>query len=166
MPKKQRLRRFAQDKQETIKREIAKLLVDGFIKEVIHPEWVANPILVKKKNNEWRMCVDYTNLNKHCPKDHFRLPRIDQVVNSMAGCVLLCFLDCYFGYHQITLKEEDQIKTAFITSFGTYAYKTMSFGLKNQPINAQFKCASPISCIKILRRTWMTWSSRPGIPRT
>jgi hypothetical protein len=91
---------------------------------------VANPVLVKKKNNEWRMCVDYTDLNKHCPKDHFGLPRIDQVVDSTAGCVL-CFLDCYSGYHQIALKEEDQIKTAFITLYGTYAYKTMSFGLKN-----------------------------------
>jgi hypothetical protein len=130
MPKKQRLRRFAQDKQEAIKRKIAKLLAAGFIKEVIHPEWVPNPILVKK-NNEWRMCVDYTNLNKHCPKDHFGLPRIDQVVDSMAGYVLLCFLDCYSGYHQIALKEEDLIKTAFITLFGTYAYNTMSFGLKN-----------------------------------
>jgi hypothetical protein len=67
-PKKQRLRRFAHDKREAIKREIAKLLVAGFIKEVIHLEWVVNPVLVKKKNNEWRMCVDYTDLNKHCPK--------------------------------------------------------------------------------------------------
>jgi hypothetical protein len=49
----------------------------------------------------------------------------------MAGCVLLCFLDCYSGYHQIALKEEDQIKTTFITPYGTYAYKTISFGLKN-----------------------------------
>jgi hypothetical protein len=131
VPKKQRLRRFAHDKREAIKREIAKLLVAGFIKEVIHPKWVANPVLVRKKNNEWRMCVDYTDLNKHCPKDHFGLPRIDQVVDSTAGCVLLYFLDCYSGYHRIALKEEDQIKTAFITPFGTYAYKTMSFGLKN-----------------------------------
>jgi hypothetical protein len=131
VPKKQHLRRFPQDKHEAIKREIAKLLAAGFIKEVIHLEWVANPVLVKKKNNEWRMCVDYTDLNKHCPKDHFGLLRIDQVVDSTVGCVLLCFLDCYLGYHQITLKEEDQIKTAFITPFGTYAYKTMSFGLKN-----------------------------------
>jgi hypothetical protein len=77
------------------------------------------------------MSVDYTNLNKHCPKDHFGLPRIDQVADSTAGCVLLCFLDCNSGYHQIALKEEDQIKTAFITPFGMYAYKTMSFGLKN-----------------------------------
>jgi hypothetical protein len=77
------------------------------------------------------MCVDYTDLNKHCLKDHFRLPRIDQVIDSTAGCVLLCFLDCYSSYHKIALKEEDQIKTAFITPDGTYAYETMSFGLKN-----------------------------------
>jgi hypothetical protein len=77
------------------------------------------------------MCVDYTDLNKHCPKDPFRLPRIDQVIDSTAGCDLLCFLDCYFGYYQIAIKEEDQEKTAFITPFGTYCYTTMSFGLKN-----------------------------------
>jgi hypothetical protein len=77
------------------------------------------------------MCVDYTDLNKHCPKDHFGLPRIDQVVDSTAGCVLLCFLDCYSGYHQIAVKEEDQIKTALITLYETYTYKTMSFELKN-----------------------------------
>ena len=80
----------------------------GFIKEVYHPEWLANPVLVlKKNNNKWRMCVDYTDLNKHCPKDPFGLPRIDQVIDSTAGCVLLSFLDCYSGYHQIALKEED-----------------------------------------------------------
>ena len=77
------------------------------------------------------MCVDYTNLNKHCPKDPFGLPRIDEVEYSIAGCELLSFLDCYFGYHQISLKEEDQIKMSFITPFGTYCYTTMSFGLKN-----------------------------------
>ena len=95
-PNKQRLRRFSADKREAIKKEIAKLLAAGFIKEVLHPEWLANPVLVlKKNNNEWRMCVDYTDLNKHYPKDPFGLPRIDQVINSTAGCVLLSFLDCY-----------------------------------------------------------------------
>ena len=77
------------------------------------------------------MCIDYTDLNKHCPKDPFGLPRIDQVIDSTAGCVLLSFLDCYLGYHQIAWKEEDQIKTTFITPYEVYAYKTMSFGLKN-----------------------------------
>jgi hypothetical protein len=77
------------------------------------------------------MCVDYTDLNKHYPKDPFGLPRIDQVIDYTAGCDLLCFLDCYSGYHQIAIKEEDQEKNAFITSFGAYCYTTMSFGLKN-----------------------------------
>lgn len=77
------------------------------------------------------MCVDYTDLNKHCPKDPFGLPRIDQIVDSTAGSALLSFLDCYSRYHQIALREEDQSKTSFITPFGAYCYKTMSFGLKN-----------------------------------
>jgi hypothetical protein len=126
------LRCFADDRQDAIKKELTKLLAAGFIKEVFHPEWLANPVLVRKKNsNEWRMCVDYTDLNKHCPKDPFGLPRIDQVIDSTAGCDLLCFLDYYSGYHQIAIKEEDQEKTAFITPFGAYCYTTMSFGLKN-----------------------------------
>jgi hypothetical protein len=103
-----------------------------FIREILHPDWLANPVLVQKQNTvEWHICVDYTDLNKHCPKDPFGLPRIDPIVNSTAESALLSFLDCYSGYHQITLKEEDQSKTSFITLFGAYCYKTMSFGLKN-----------------------------------
>jgi hypothetical protein len=145
-PKRQHLRHFADNRRDAIKKELAKLLAAGFIREVFHPKWLANLILVRKKNtNEWRMCVDYTDLNKHCPKDPFGLPRIDQVIDSMAGCDLLCFLDCYSGYHQIAIKEEDQEKTAFITPFGAYCYMTMSFGLKNavatyqRAIQAYFK---------------------------
>jgi hypothetical protein len=73
------------------------LLDTSFIKEVYHPYWLANPVIVPKKNKEWMMCVDYTDLNKACKKDPFGLPRIDQVVNSTAGCNLLSFLDCYRG---------------------------------------------------------------------
>ena len=61
--------------------------------EVFYPEWLANPVLVMKKNKTWRMCIDYTCLNKACPKDPFALPRIDQVIDSTAGCELLSFLD-------------------------------------------------------------------------
>ena len=107
------------------------MLAAGFIKEVYHPDWVANPVLVPKKNKEWRMCVDYTDLNRACPKDPFGLPRIDQVVDSTTGCELLSFLDCYSGYHQIALAVEDQEKTSFITPFGAYCYKTMAFSLTN-----------------------------------
>jgi hypothetical protein len=106
--KRQHLCRFTGDRRVAIKKELSKLLAAGFIREVFHPEWLANPVLVRKKNSsEWRMCVDYTDINKHCPKDPFRLPRIHQVIDSTAGCDLLCFLDCYSGYHQITIKEED-----------------------------------------------------------
>jgi hypothetical protein len=105
--KRQHLRRFADKQRDAINKELAKLLAVGFIREVFHPEWLANLVLARKKNtNEWRMCVDYTNLNKHCPKDPFGLPQIDQVIDSTAGCDLLCFLDCYSEYHQITIKEK------------------------------------------------------------
>jgi hypothetical protein len=108
-----------------------KVLSVGFIREVIHPELLANPVLVKKKNKKWRMCVDYTSLNKACPKDLFPLPRIDQVVDSTAGCETLCFLDVYSGYYQIAMRIADQLATSFITSFGAYCYQMMPFGLKN-----------------------------------
>jgi hypothetical protein len=101
----QRLRRFYEERRRVIGAELRKLLEAGFIKEVFHPTWLANPVLVKKKNGKWRMCVDYTSLNKACPK--VPLPRIDQIVDSTAGCELLCFLDAYSGYHQIKMKESD-----------------------------------------------------------
>jgi hypothetical protein len=84
-----------------------------------------------KKNNTWSMCIDYTSLNKACPKDPFVLPRIDKVIDSTAGCDLLSFLDAYSGYHQIPLYQLDQIKTSFVTPHGAYYYVTMPFGLKN-----------------------------------
>jgi hypothetical protein len=145
-PQRQHLRRFADNRRDAIQKELAKLLATGFIREVIHPEWLANPVLARKKNtNEWRMCVDYTDLNKHCLKDPFGLPRIDQVIDYTAGYDLLCFLDCYSGYHQIAIKEEDQEKTVFITPFVDYCNTTMLFGLKNagatyqRAIQARFK---------------------------
>jgi hypothetical protein len=77
-----------QDKKEAIRVEITWLLVAEFIKKVYHPEWLANLVLIQKKNKEWRMCVDYTDLNKHCPEDPFGLPRIDEVVDSIIDCEL------------------------------------------------------------------------------
>jgi hypothetical protein len=127
----QRLRCFDEERRRLIGVELRKLLEAGFIKEVFHPTWLANPVLVKKKNGKWKMCVDYTSLNKACPKVRFPLPRIDQIVDSTAGCELLCFHDAYSGHHQIKMKESDQLATSFITPFGMYCYVTMSFGLRN-----------------------------------
>ena len=99
-PAKQRLRHFDDERHRAIGEEIAKLLAARFIREVFHSDWLANPILVKKKTGKWRMCVDYTKLNKACPKDHFPLPRIDQIVDSTSRCKILSFLDAYLGYHR------------------------------------------------------------------
>jgi hypothetical protein len=127
----QRLRRFDKERRRAIGVELRKLLEAGFIKEGFHPMCLANPLLVKKKNGKWRMYVDYTSLNKACPKVLFPFPRIDQIIDSTAGCELLCFLDAYFGYHQIKKKESDQLTTSFITPFGLFCYVTMPFGLRN-----------------------------------
>jgi hypothetical protein len=86
---------------------------------------------VKKKGGKWRMCVDYTGLNKACPKVPYPLPRIDRIVDSIAGCETLSFLDAYSGYHQIRMKESNQLATSFITPFVMYCYITMPFGLRN-----------------------------------
>jgi len=126
---KQSLRRFDEEKRKIIGKKIHKLLTAGFIKEVHHPDWLANPVLVKKKNEKMRMCVDYTSLNKACSKVPLPLPRIDQIVDSTAGCETLSFLDAYFGYHQIKMKESDQLATSFIMPFGMYYYMTMPFEL-------------------------------------
>jgi ribonuclease HI len=128
---KQHLRRFDEEKRRAIGEEIHKLMAAGFINEVFYPEWLSNPVLVKKKGGKWRMCVDYTGLNKACPKVPYPLPRIDQIVDSTAGCETLSFLDAYSGYHQIKMKESDQLATSFITPFGMYCYTTMPFGLRN-----------------------------------
>jgi hypothetical protein len=121
--------RFDEEKRKVIGEEIHKLLEAEVIKEVNHLEWLANPVLVKKKSGKWRMCVDYTSLNKACLKVHFPLQRIYQIIDSTAGCETLSFLDAYSGYHQIKTKESNQLMTSFITLFGMYSYVTMPFDL-------------------------------------
>ena len=98
-PAKQCLRPFDDGRRRAKGEEVAKLLAAEFIKEVYHSDWLTNPILVKKKNGKWRMCIDYTGLSKVCPKDHFPLPRIDQIIDSTSGCKILSFLDAYSSYH-------------------------------------------------------------------
>src|ERR1041385_3766939 len=128
---KESLRRFSSEKRKAIGQEIARLLAAGFIREIFHSEWLANPVMVPKKDKSWRTCVDFRHINKFCPKDHFPLPRIDQIVDSTSGCERLCFLDAYSGYHQIRLYERDELKTTFITPFGCFCYITMPFRLRN-----------------------------------
>ena len=93
---------------------MAKLKKAGAIKEVFYPEWLANTVVVRKKTGKWRVCVDFTDLNKACPKDPFPLPRIDRLVDATVGHPRMSFLDAFQGYHQIPLTLKDQEKTAFM----------------------------------------------------
>ena len=86
------------------------------------------------------VCIDFTDLNKACPKDPFPLPRIDQIVDSTAGCESLCFLDAFSEYHQIMMAVGDQEKTAFITPKGCYCYTRMPFGLWNGALPSSTRC--------------------------
>ena len=88
-------------------------------------------MVVKKKTGKWRVCVDFTDLNKACLKDPFPMPRIDQLVDATVGHHRMSFLNAFQGYHQIPLATDDQEKTAFVTHVGNYHYKVMPFGLKN-----------------------------------
>ncbi|KAI3448580.1 hypothetical protein Pfo_005245 [Paulownia fortunei] len=130
-PVKQKKRHFGPEKDKVIQKEVEKLLEAGHIREIQFPKWLSNVVLVPKIEGKWRMCIDFRDLNKACPKDHYPLPRIDQLVDSTSGCELLSMMDASQGYHQIMLAPEDHKKVSFITSTGTYCYVVMPFGLKN-----------------------------------
>ena len=130
-PKKELPRCSSKDYSEVVKNEMMKLKQAGAIKEVFYLEWLANTAVVKKKNGKWRVCVDFIDFNKACPKDPFPLPQIDQLVDAMIGHPQMTFLDAFQGYHQIPLALDDQEKTVFVTPTRNYRYMVMLFGLKN-----------------------------------
>ena len=126
----QKKRVFAPEQDKAIKEEVQKLTMKKFIRKVYYLDWLANVVMVKKANGKWRMCVDFIDLNKACPKDSYPLPRIDQLVDSTMVHKLLSFMEAFLGYNQIRMDEVDQEKTSFITSQGLFCYKVMPFGLK------------------------------------
>ncbi|KAI3746808.1 hypothetical protein L6452_09249 [Arctium lappa] len=130
-PVQQKRRKFAPERNKVINDEVDNLLKTGKIREVKYLDWLANVVVVQKKNGKWRVCIDFTDLNKACPKDPFPLPHIDSMVDATAGHELLTFMDAYSGYNQIFMHSDDQEKTAFMTDKGIYCYKVMPFGLKN-----------------------------------
>ena len=130
-PKKQRPRRAPKEHVDAVNLEVQRLKEAGVIKEIFFPKWLANIVVVKKKNGKWRIYVDFTDLNRACPKDPFPMPKIDQLVDATYGHPRMSFLDAFQGYHQIALAPEDRGKTAFISSDANYNYEVMPFGLKN-----------------------------------
>ena len=126
-----KVRRFHPNRHLVIQAEVDNLLQNRFIRAVKYLEWLANVVVVPKKGNKWRVCVDYTDLNDACPKDSFPLPRINQIVEASVRHGMLSFLDAFSGYHQIPMHLPDAEKTSFITPHGLYCYNVMPFGLKN-----------------------------------
>ena len=122
-PVKQKRRSFAPERQKAINEEVGKLLQENAIREVEYPKLLANVVLVKKANGKWRLCIDFTYINRACPNDSFPLPRIDLIVDATAGHELLSFIDTFFGYNQISVDLNDQEKTLSITGQGTYCYR-------------------------------------------
>ena len=106
-PIRQKKRVFAQERDKVITEEVRKLLEAGFIQEIYYPDWLANVVMVKKANGKWKTCVDFTDLNKACPKDSYPLPQIDTLVDLTARQRLISFMDAFSRYNQIKMNEED-----------------------------------------------------------
>jgi hypothetical protein len=130
-PMRQKPRKQSIERQNFIREEVRKLLQAGVIEEVHYPMWLANPVVVPKANGKLRLCIDYTNLNKACPKDPYPLSCIDQIVDSTFGCDLLSFMDAYSVFYQIKMAKADRKYTDFVTLDGLYCYVVMPYGLLN-----------------------------------
>ncbi|GJV84456.1 reverse transcriptase domain-containing protein [Tanacetum coccineum] len=128
---RQKKRGQAADRNQAIQEEVGKLVEAGIMREVHYHDWLSNPVMVKKHDNSWRMCVDFKDLKKACPKDGYPLPEIDWKVESLCGFPFKCFLGAYKGYHQIQIAKEDEEKIAFITSQGIFCYTKIPFSLRN-----------------------------------
>ncbi|GKU94475.1 hypothetical protein SLEP1_g7971 [Rubroshorea leprosula] len=127
----QKRRLFGGERLTASKEEVKKLLQAGFIRRVDYCEWIANPVMVKKSNGKWRMCIDYTNLNDACPEDCHPMLSIDKLVEAASGNERLSLLYAYSGYHQVRMAPEDEVKTSFYAGDEIYCYVMMPFGLKN-----------------------------------
>ncbi|PNX98241.1 retrotransposon-related protein [Trifolium pratense] len=127
----QRRRKQSPEKAEAAEKAVKDLIEANFMSDAKYSTWLSNVVLVKKSNGKWRMCVDYTDFNRACPKDAYLLPSIDKPVDNSSGFKLLSFMDAYSGYNQIPMAEADKQKTAFMTESGNYYYNVMPFGLKN-----------------------------------
>ena len=134
---KQKSRKFKPDISLKIKEQIEKQLNARIIVVSHYPIWLSNPVPVLKKSGEMQICVDYKDLNKVSPKDDFSLPNIHILLDNTAGHEIESFTDCFARYHQILMVEEDREKTVFITSWGTFCYRVMAFGLKNTGATCQ-----------------------------
>ena len=127
---REKIRQVHPRKAATIKAEIEKLLKDGFIYPIPLTEWVSNVVHVNKNKGTIRVCIDFRDLNKACPKDNFPTLHIDHIIDNCAGSVIFSFMDGFFGYNKIEILPSDQHKMTFIFPWGTFSYRKFPFGLK------------------------------------
>uniref|UniRef100_A0A2N9F9V4 Reverse transcriptase domain-containing protein n=1 Tax=Fagus sylvatica TaxID=28930 RepID=A0A2N9F9V4_FAGSY len=152
----QKRQKLAPERATIVLEEVERLLASRTIREVQYPRWLSNTVVVKKKNGKWRVCIDFTDLNKACPKDPFPLPRIDQLVDSALGLARLSFLDTFQGYHQIPMSVADQEKTSLITPKGAYCYKIVEVYIDDMLIKSlreEDHVANLLQVFDILRRS-------------
>ena len=128
---RQKRRQLTLERFRAMQDEVTKLIEANFIHEVHYPEWLTNVVLIKKPNEKWRMCIDFIDLNRACPKDSYPLSSIDQLMDATSRFWLMSFMDAFSGYNQIRMAPKDEEKIAFIIDQGIYCYKVMPFGLKN-----------------------------------
>ncbi|GJY18679.1 reverse transcriptase domain-containing protein [Tanacetum coccineum] len=130
-PVKQKKRCLAPERNKVIHTQVEELTKVNILREVKYQTWVTNPVIVKKASERWKLCVDFTDINKACPKEHHSLPMIEQKVEDLHRHRLKCFLGAYKGYHQIPKAEKDEEKTAFYIREGVFYFRRLPFGLKN-----------------------------------
>lgn len=119
------------ERKKALKEEVDHLKENKFIRDAYYPEWIDNPVLVPKPNGKWQTYIDYSDLNKACPKHYFSLPRIDQLVDATTGYETMSFMDAYSGFNQINMHPSDQEHISFVTDKGLYCCSVMMFELKN-----------------------------------
>jgi hypothetical protein len=128
--RRQKLKKMSDDKVVAVKSEVQRLLDTTVICEVMYPKWLANTVPVKKKNGKWRICIDFTDLNKATPKDNYPLPRMDQVVDSAANAAVMSLLDCFSGYHQCWMAKEDEEKNQLHHPFRNFQFRADAGGFE------------------------------------
>ena len=137
-PISQKKKKIREERRKAVEGEVDKLLKANFIKEVQYSTWLTKVIMVKKADDKWRICTDYTDLNKACPKDAYPLPIIDKLVDWVSRFQVLGFLDAYSKYNQIRMHVSNEEKTTFITEDANFCYRVMLFGLKNTSATYQW----------------------------
>jgi hypothetical protein len=154
-PVRQKLHPVNPRKATAIKAEVEKLLKAGFIYPIHLTEWVSNPVPVDKKQGTVRVCTDFRDLNKACPKDNYPTPFIDHIIDECTSCEAFSFMDGFLGYNQIQIKPEDQHKTTFICPWGTFTYRKMPFSLKNAGATFQWAMSFAFHDLKHIVKAYL-----------